>query len=179
MKMNFSICRQACSLLFFKTLIAPALIGFFVWACAIPAACAADLLLGRVVSVDLEKGEFSVTVVPSPASEEETALPESAAMPAPPEHGATEAEVVTVVVSADKSRLFIPGCVQPGEIVRIWGDFSAGSKKTFMADDIRGTRGRRMDSSGVRSRLNRGANFRRQEHRAGGNGGGGNAKPKR
>lgn len=47
----------------------------------------------------------------------------------------------------------LPDCVQEGNIVRVWGDFST-DKTTFIATDVRGSGPRfSTDSTGVRSRL--------------------------
>ncbi|WP_456386434.1 hypothetical protein [Desulfolithobacter sp.] len=106
-----------------------------------PLPCLAEMLIGTVVHVDRDHHAF-------------TLKPESS-------------DGETVTVRADSA---LPGCVTPGETIRIWGAFTADGTR-FEASDIRGMRGRfRNDPTGVRSRLERGLGwgFGRGGHRGGG-----------
>ncbi len=102
----------------------------------------AEMLIGTVVHVDRAHHSFTLK----------------------PESGDGE----TVTVQADTT---LPGCVTPGETIRIWGTFT-GNGTRFEASDVRGMRGRfRNDPTGVRSRLERGLG--RGFGRGGPRGGGG------
>lgn len=101
----------------------------------------AEMLMGTVVHVDRTHQSFTLK----------------------PESGGGE----TITVQADTA---LPGCVTPGEMIRVWGTFT-GKGARFEASDVRGMRGRfRNDPTGVRSRLERGLGrgFGRGGHRGGG-----------
>lgn len=106
----------------------------------IPAGARAEMLTGAVVSIDEQQRMFTLNV--------ENTTPSG-----------PNAKNVVVTVPGSGSltyagRRTLPGCVQKGESVRVWGDFSLKDENTFLATAIRGTGGRsRHDPTGVRARL--------------------------
>jgi hypothetical protein len=100
-----------------------------------------EYLLGYVVSVDRDARQFVLRIDNRPDT--------------PENHPDTSNRQVTVVLDENSRRPFLPNCVNPGELVRAWGNSSA-DPSIFKATDIRGTRGWGQDRSGVRKRLGRG-----------------------
>ncbi len=135
-------------------LIVPLLIGVLgaVLLCT-PHAMAQDVLVGRVVSVDRDAGEFVMAIG---KSDEE--IPEKIIV--------KKAASKTKEYDHDRTALFLPECVQPGNIVRIWGEKSINDSTVFHANFVRGSGLGRHDTSGIRARINRlGRQFGRQNHR--------------
>ena len=95
----------------------------------------ADVAMGQVVSVDTDKGFFTLQV------------------DGPSGNGP---QSITVVLARENGELILPDWVRPGEFVRVWGSYAAEDHLVFQAEVLRGARGERSDMSGVRSRLNMG-----------------------
>jgi hypothetical protein len=97
-------------------------------------------LKGRVIAIDREKGEITLSPLNSlqgPAAETEKAEP-------PPK------EEKIYVISAD----FIPPCAAPDHIIQVWGELSKEDENHLRARRITGPGWRHgKDSTGVRSRI--------------------------
>ena len=106
--------------------------GFFILAAQ--TASALDALLGEVISIDAENRQMVVSVDQSDDA-----------------GGARR-----VVIFYDRENL--PGFVQPGMVVRLWGEFMGGNNSEFRLQSLRNGEslyhGR--DPTGVRSRLKHG-----------------------
>jgi hypothetical protein len=120
---------------------------------------ASDYILGQVVSVDRQKGEFVLRVKQPVALEKDKNSSENRDDDMVQEQD--KSTLITVQLSdTDGRQPFLPGAVRPGEFVRIWGSFIDTERHEFQAVDVRGTRNWSTDRSGVRSRLERGFQFR-------------------
>ena len=93
-----------------------------------------EALLGEVVSIDAENRQMVVSVDQSDEAD-----------------GARR-----VVISYDRENL--PGFVQPGAVVRLWGEFMGGGNSAFRLHSLRNGEGLHhgRDPTGVRSRLKHG-----------------------
>lgn len=104
------------------------------FALAAQTASAMDALLGEVISIDAENRQMVVSVDQSDKAD-----------------GARR-----VVISYDRENL--PGFVQPGSVVRLWGEYMGGNNSEFRLQSLRNGEslhhGR--DPTGVRSRLKHG-----------------------
>ncbi len=106
----------------------------------------ADILTGRILSIDREKGEM--VLVPGNCKQ----CPLNETKENTTEHvGSGVSPPVPVIISAGH----IPFFAKPDSFVRAWGEFSKESDTHFMAHRIAGPGWRHSepDSTGVRSRL--------------------------
>ena len=116
----------------------------------IPKAMAIDYLIGHVVSLDRENREFVLRVANNPE------------LPRMDDQGAKIKEygtLITVILTKASIRPFLPGSVQEGELVRVWGAYDEENSTVFRSVDIRGTRGWSTDMTGVRRRLGKGGEY--------------------
>ena len=109
---------------------------------------AQEVVIGHVVSVNRDTGEFILQVTD--------------------EHNGLE-KFITITKAVNEKFLFLPKCVEPGNFVRIWGDLETTNNNVFHADIVRGPSDGSRDSSGIRSRINRGMSrqYGRQQNRSG------------
>ena len=143
----------------FHSFALPLLAAALVWGVILNASPvrSQEFLAGQVVAVDRERGEFVLQVSETPGEEEEGTAADRdgrglGATEPLPEKGA----MVTVSMVSDAARQDLPGCLQPGKRVRVWGRYVEGQEASFVAEAVRGggpMRGE--DRSGVRSRLHR------------------------
>lgn len=119
---------------------------FLFWALLVSSqsVSASEYLIGTVTLVNSDQGEFVLMVDPQ-------------------EEG--ESQSVTVTSLSSDGEPFLPNCVQLGERIRVWGDFSTSTREVLTAESIRGFGGLMRDRSGVRSRLSRGGDARAGMHR--------------
>jgi len=103
-----------------------------------------DFLVGKVVAVDAE--QLELTVMPQYGLEGSGSV--------------DKRETIQVRIAKENNlpvvnrRTVLPGCVETGEIIRMWGQKYARSEAVFLATDIRGCRGGGCsDATGVRFRL--------------------------
>ena len=114
------------------------LIAFF------PAGGAAEYLYGEVAEVNRERQEFVLVSVTPEWGEGEQAVTEKRV---------TVKAMGSILPQSEEGKTLLPGCVQVGEMVRVWGE-SMTVEAGFFASDIRGCRGKGCsDPTGVRSRL--------------------------
>jgi len=101
------------------------------------AAQAADVLLGTVRALDIEKGEILVNVIDSSAEDIK--------------------QEKTIVVKVDPKNTDFSN-FRTGKLIRVWGRYVNGVQGMFEAQSVskRGVHGRKNDPTGVRSRLGRG-----------------------
>ncbi|MCP4107410.1 MAG: hypothetical protein GY749_18005 [Desulfobacteraceae bacterium] len=112
---------------------------FISYLAAIPC-MAEEFLMGTVTSLDKENGKM--TIQPDTAdvknAKSETNTPDK----------------ITVMFESEN----LPGCVEKGKIIRVWGDYVKEKTKTLKAKTIKGAgfRGHENDPTGVRCRLGKG-----------------------
>ncbi len=101
---------------------------------------AEEFLMGTVTSLDREKGKMTIQLgsIDIKDSNPETDTPDK----------------ITVLFDSKN----LPGCVEKGKTIRVWGDYVKGETKTLQARTIRGAgfRGPENDPTGVRCRLGKG-----------------------
>ncbi len=104
------------------------------WVLTAQSVPAMDALLGEVVSIDPENRQMVVSVE---------------------QHGVIDGSR-QVNVFYDQQRL--PGFVQPGSVVRLWGDYADGNNRVFRLQSLRNGESLHHghDCTGVRSRLKQG-----------------------
>lgn len=112
--------------------------------CVFPVRGHAEFLYGQVVEVNRDAQEFVlVTLLPD---KNETDLSGNTARIRVKAMG-------EMLPQAEDGDSLLPGCVQVGKRVRVWGE-SPASGSTFLATDVRGCGGMGCsDPTGVRSRL--------------------------
>jgi hypothetical protein len=120
------------------------IVASFLW----PApASAGDVLLGRVVAVDREAGQFTLQVIEGTGYSE--AVPDAEGLSqSPDEDNGQKFPEITVVLSDSR----LPARLKPDIVVRVWGDFDQ-EKGQFVAQRLSDMR---IDRTGVRHRLGRG-----------------------
>lgn len=108
-----------------------------------PALCQ-DFIMAKVLSVDSEKMELTVVSPANPDSQITVRIAGKNNLP-----------------QNDGETVF-PGCVAPGETIRLWGSREQTGGPFFLATDIRGCKhGGCSDPTGVRSRLHKIWEYRR------------------
>lgn len=117
-------------------------------------ATAQEFIVGQVVSVDQEAGEVVLLLAPQPdpADRDDRTTDRASLGPTRP-----RAERRITVTMAESAPGGLPGCIQPGRVIRAWGRFAKelGADR-FVAETVRGGGpGQGDDRSGVRSRLHR------------------------
>jgi uncharacterized membrane protein YgcG len=110
----------------------------------VPTRGSAEFLVGEVVAVNRDRQEFVIVSIFTDKGETESSGKESR----------IKVKAVGEVLSQyEKSIPLLPGCVQVGERVRVWGEIPA-TGAVFLAIDVRGCGGMGCnDPTGVRSRL--------------------------
>ncbi len=138
------------------------IVFLFILSTKSPSIQAAEVLLGRVVSLDRPSGEMQLTL--------DLSQPDNVGEV----DGKTGAKVITVKYSEDLSSSWSLGSLKDGDIIRVWGNFAVDNKEDFFAASrimSDSSRGRRSDPTGVRSRLGK---WRKGGGHSRGSGGGGN-----
>ncbi|MBU0964738.1 MAG: hypothetical protein KKA54_00020 [Proteobacteria bacterium] len=104
-------------------------------------------LKGRVIAIDREKGEITLSALNRGQYRPQGPVTESQQTPAEkPEEGKI------YIISAD----FIPPCASPDHIIQVWGELSKEDENNLQATRITGPGWRHgQDSTGVRSRIRR------------------------
>ncbi len=109
-----------------------------------PARGSAEYLYGEVAEVNRERQEFVLVSVTPGRGEGEATLNETRV---------TVKAMGSILPQSEEGKALLPGCVQVGEMVRVWGE-SMTAEADFLASDVRGCRGKGCsDPTGVRSRL--------------------------
>jgi hypothetical protein len=99
----------------------------------IPTAPSAETLLGKVIAIDMERGEMTIQLIHPP-------------------NGDADAEPIIVTFPAGD----LPAGIETGSIIRVWGGYMDGHRIKFQCSSIRmGGPGPGNDPTGVRSRIGR------------------------
>jgi len=154
----------------YNMFIALAAIFLYSWFSSATSAMTMDYFIGHVISVDRQSNRFVLRIDQNADEPFDRASHAVSGQIDLATGNKDMPEEIPVHLVEEGDRSFLPGCVRPGELVRVWGKYSHGEESVFQAVDVRGTRGWVKDRSGVRSRLGRGHRFGNCDHSDANNG---------
>lgn len=103
-------------------------------------------LRGRVIAIDREKGEISISALNCPECRRQEPVAEAEKV----EPAQEQEEEKIYIISAD----FIPPCASADNIIQVWGELNKEGENRLQARRITGPGWRHgHDSTGVRSRI--------------------------